>query len=133
MTAGRAAGCRIVSAVATSSAALYALIPMAAMVVAAVLAVVRLPGPVVRSGVLHLAAGVVFAVVAVEFLPDLVHRHARSSRPGSAPSRERRLTLPVRALGEGAEADGDGARPATSGVLTVLLIATAVDLGGSTA
>jgi ZIP family zinc transporter len=120
-----------VSTLATSSAALYALIPMAAMLVAAALAVVRPPGPVVRSGVLHLAAGVIFAVVAVEFLPDLVHRDA-VVETGIGFVAGAAFMLLVRALGEGAPGDdagnGDAARAAAAGVPAVLLIATAVDL-----
>lgn len=51
----------------------YALLPAVAMVAAGVYAVFRAPGPNLRSALLHFAAGVVFAVLAIEFLPVLVH------------------------------------------------------------
>ncbi len=54
----------------------FSLVPMVVMAIAGVAAAYIQPGPKLRSGVLHLAAGVIFAVVAVEFLPDLMHRHA---------------------------------------------------------
>ena len=37
---------------------------------------IRPPGPVLRSYIQHLAAGVIFSVVAVELLPDIVRQHA---------------------------------------------------------
>ena len=54
---------------------LYALVPAAVMTVGAVVAIIRPPGPAIRSAILHFAAGVVFSVVAVELLPDIVKRH----------------------------------------------------------
>ena len=54
----------------------YALIPAATMTLAGFWAVWRAPGENMRSALMHFAAGVVFAVVAVEFLPDLVHEHS---------------------------------------------------------
>ncbi len=54
--------------------ALFALIPAAAAVVGAAIAAYRRPGPAMCSHLQHLAAGVVFSVVAVEILPDVVHR-----------------------------------------------------------
>ncbi len=56
--------------------ALYALFPAAAMFLAGGWAVLRPPGERWRSALMHFAAGVVFAVVAVELLPDLVHQHS---------------------------------------------------------
>ena len=54
----------------------YALIPAATMTLAGIWATLRVPGENLRSALMHFAAGVVFAVVAVEFLPDLVHEHS---------------------------------------------------------
>ncbi len=54
----------------------YALIPAATMTLAGIWATLRVPGENLRSALMHSAAGVVFAVVAVEFLPDLVHEHS---------------------------------------------------------
>ena len=55
---------------------LYALLPAAAMLIGGIIATLRTPTPAIRSGVLHLAAGIVFSVVGVELLPDVLHRHA---------------------------------------------------------
>ncbi|MEP0805453.1 MAG: transporter [Chloroflexota bacterium] len=46
------------------------------MTLAGIWATLRVPGENTRSALMHFAAGVVFAVVAVEFLPDLVHEHS---------------------------------------------------------
>jgi ZIP family zinc transporter len=54
---------------------LYSLLPAAVMIVGAIAAVLRPPGPALRSAILHFAAGVVFSVVAVELLPDIVRQH----------------------------------------------------------
>ena len=54
---------------------LFALIPVGTMALGAVTAAVRPPGPRVRSAIQHFAAGVVFAVVAVELLPDIKATH----------------------------------------------------------
>lgn len=55
----------------------FALIPVAAAILGAVYAAFRPPSPVARSYIQHLAAGVVFSVVAVELLPDIT-RHPNS-------------------------------------------------------
>lgn len=55
---------------------LFALLPVVATIAGGVVATYRQPGPRVRSGIQHFAAGVVFAAVAVELLPDVVHRRA---------------------------------------------------------
>lgn len=52
---------------------LYALIPAATILLGGALAALRPPGPKLRSAVQHLAAGLVFAAVAVEILPDMMH------------------------------------------------------------
>lgn len=52
----------------------YAALPAVAVLAGALLAVVRQPGAGLRSAVQHFAAGTVFSVLAVELLPDLVHR-----------------------------------------------------------
>tara|TARA_R110002020_G_scaffold143848_4_gene316557 strand:- start:1039 stop:1743 length:705 start_codon:yes stop_codon:yes gene_type:complete len=59
----------------TLTAALgYTLIPLAAGLLGALLAVVRRPGPKVTSAVQHFAAGVVFAAAAGEILPDILEQ-----------------------------------------------------------
>ncbi len=50
----------------------YTLIPVAATVAGGVIAAFRSPGEKTRISVQHFAAGVVFAAVAVELLPELV-------------------------------------------------------------
>ena len=54
----------------------YAAVPIVAAVVGAAIAAYRRPGSTMRSHIQHLAAGVVFSVVAVEILPDVVHRQS---------------------------------------------------------
>jgi ZIP family zinc transporter len=52
----------------------FASIPALAVVLGGLLASIRTPSPAVRSGVQHLAAGVLFAALATELLPDVIHR-----------------------------------------------------------
>lgn len=52
----------------------YALIPAGTLIGGGALATLRTPGPKVRSAVQHFAAGLVFAAVAVELLPDMMHK-----------------------------------------------------------
>lgn len=54
---------------------LYSLIPVVAAILAATIATLRPPGRRVRSITQHLAAGVVFAAVALEIGPDLLRKH----------------------------------------------------------
>jgi ZIP family zinc transporter len=48
--------------------------PAVAIVIGSVTATIRTPSPAVRSAVQHLAAGVLFAALATELLPDVMHR-----------------------------------------------------------
>ena len=52
----------------------FASIPAGAVLVGGLVAAFRTPSPAVRSGVQHVAAGVLFAALATELLPDVVHR-----------------------------------------------------------
>ncbi|WP_444763584.1 hypothetical protein [Roseateles sp.] len=52
----------------------FAAVPAAAVVLGGVAAAVRTPGARVQSAVQHIAAGVLFAALATELLPDVVHR-----------------------------------------------------------
>lgn len=54
----------------------FALLPVAAAIIGAMIAAFRPPNSTVRSYIQHLAAGVVFSVVAVELLPEIVSKHA---------------------------------------------------------
>lgn len=53
----------------------YAAIPVAAAIVGSAVAAVRAPSAPLRSGVQHFAAGVVFAAVAGELLPEVLRIH----------------------------------------------------------
>jgi len=54
---------------------LYILIPPLLLLLSGLVALRRSPSGGVRSAVLHFAAGVVFAVTAVEIIPDLLREH----------------------------------------------------------
>jgi ZIP family zinc transporter len=58
-----------------SEALLFALLPMAAAILAAVVAALQKPSGRMRSAMQHLAAGVVFAAVGLEMGPNLLQRH----------------------------------------------------------
>lgn len=51
---------------------LLAVAPVASATMAAIIVIVRRPGPLVRSGVQHFAAGLVMTAVATEVLPDVL-------------------------------------------------------------
>lgn len=53
----------------------FTLAPPALFAVSGLIASLRPPQPWLRGAILHLAAGVVFAVVAVELIPDLLRDH----------------------------------------------------------
>lgn len=53
----------------------FTLVPPALLVISGAIAVFHPPKPWMRGGILHLAAGVIFAVVAVELIPDLLRDH----------------------------------------------------------
>lgn len=58
-----------------SSVLMFAAFPAISVVLGALVTLVRTPSAKLRSAVQHLAAGVIFCVLATELLPDLVHRH----------------------------------------------------------
>jgi ZIP family zinc transporter len=59
----------------TETALGYTLLPMGAILLGGSIAAIRPAGPTLRSSMQHFAAGVVFAVVAVELLPDARRGH----------------------------------------------------------
>ncbi|MES2283873.1 MAG: transporter [Pseudomonadota bacterium] len=61
-------------ATSVSSVLAFASIPAVAVVLGGMVAAFRTPSPAVRSGVQHIAAGVLFAALATELLPDVLHR-----------------------------------------------------------
>lgn len=54
---------------------LFALIPVASILIGGLIGIFSSPSGAFRSSVLHFAAGVVFSVVAVELLPDIIKKH----------------------------------------------------------
>ncbi|MFZ5660256.1 MAG: ZIP family metal transporter [Pseudomonadota bacterium] len=54
----------------------YILLPLAVTVLGGIIAAFRAPGPKLTSAIQHFAAGVVFAAIGLELLPDLVGEHA---------------------------------------------------------
>jgi len=58
-----------------TQAVLISAIPVGASFLGATAAALRAPGRVVRSGIQHFAAGVIFSVVAVELLPEVRRGH----------------------------------------------------------
>jgi ZIP family zinc transporter len=56
--------------------AFFNLIPCLAALAGGIVTLIRPPGERMRNVIMHFAAGVVFALVAVELLPDIVERHA---------------------------------------------------------
>jgi ZIP family zinc transporter len=55
---------------------LFTLIPVSAAILGGIIAAYRAPGPRLGSAIQHFAAGMVFAAVGVELLPDVVSEHA---------------------------------------------------------
>lgn len=109
--------------IALQSVILYILLPVAAMIVGGLIAAYRAPGPRVQSAIQHFAAGVVFAAVAGEILPEITHQRAPLDvvigfALGVA------VMLGVRHLTKKAEQPGAQAAERPTG----LLIAVAIDL-----
>lgn len=104
----------------TTAAGLVAF-PIGATIVGATVAAVRPPGPRVTSAVQHLAAGVVFAAVAGEVLPDLRDQHRLGALVAGFVSGVALLLL-IETLARRAE---DSERP---GLPVALLATIAIDL-----
>lgn len=97
--------------------ALFTALPVATMVAGASLAAFRTPGPALKSAVQHFAAGLVFAVVADELLPKVMHaRLPLSAAIGFAVGTA--LMLALRMQTEGKE----GSRALLAGVGTDIFI-----------
>jgi ZIP family zinc transporter len=106
---------------AVGSAALLVTFPIGAAVVSSTVAAVRRPGPRVTSAVQHFAAGVVFAAVAGEVLPDLRNQHSRTAMIIGFAAGVAAMLLIDRLSGR-------AERQRSTGVPTGLLVAIAVDL-----
>lgn len=97
---------------------LFTLAPVAAMAVGGAVAAFRPPGARLGSAVQHFAAGVVFAAVAVELLPDVVHRDAPvAAAVGFALGVT--LMLGLRSLARRFEGDGEGGGGSLATVMIV--------------
>ena len=105
----------------------FALVPAGVMIAAGLLTLVRVPGPRLRSALLHFAGGVVFAVLAVELLPVLVHeKSALVTGLGFSAG-----TLAMLAIGKLTEAPTQtdkGQVQESPAVASSMLFATGVDL-----
>ena len=53
----------------------FSIFPALSVFAGGALTLIRIPGKSVQSAVQHLAAGLIFCVLATELLPDLMHRH----------------------------------------------------------
>jgi zinc transporter, ZIP family len=53
---------------------LFSLLPVVTMILGGIIAIIKKPSGNLRSLILHFAAGVVFSVVAVESLPEVIHK-----------------------------------------------------------
>lgn len=103
----------------------YAVVPAGAMTLAGIWAVLRPPSENWRSALMHFAAGVVFTVVAVEFLPDLVHEHSvLATAVGFTLGTAAMLGVRIRSERRREENSEKGGSTSRS-----LIIATAVDIG----
>jgi ZIP family zinc transporter len=95
--------------------------------VAGALAAFRPPSAAWRSAIMHFAAGVVFAVVAVELLPDITHEHAVGiTAAGFALGTA--VMLGLRSLTRRAEGRESAEESAKNSVPTAFLAATGVDI-----
>lgn len=102
---------------------LFTLIPAAATLAGGALALLWAPGARLRSGIQHLAAGIVFAAVATELLPEMAEAHSPwvmslGFAAGVA------AMLGVKLLARRGEAAGEEGRPSPAG----LVLPVAVDL-----
>jgi zinc transporter, ZIP family len=113
-----------------SAVLMFASIPVVAVIVGGAVAAVRTPGPRVQSAVQHIAAGVLFAALATELLPDVVHRRMPwVTLPGFALGVMVMLSLKAvsRRL-EAREEDADGGSRYGLALPTSLLLASGLDI-----
>jgi zinc transporter, ZIP family len=108
-----------------AQSALYSLAPVAGMVAGGAAAAWWQPGGRVRSYIQHLAAGVVFAAVSVEVLPDVMHRRGPLAA-GIGFAFGVAAMLAIRAMSRRAESSGE--RSAAGRTPWALVAAVAVDV-----
>lgn len=105
---------------------MFAAVPAAAVVLGGVVAAVRTPGPKVQSAVQHIAAGVLFAALATELLPDVIHRRLPWVTLGGFALGVVAMLL-LKALAKRLE-EREEKTTAPSGLPTSLLLASALDI-----
>ncbi|WP_343623380.1 transporter [Roseateles puraquae] len=103
---------------------MFAAVPAAAVVIGGVVAAVRAPGPKVQSAVQHIAAGVLFAALATELLPDVLHRRLPWVTLGGFALGV--ITMLLKAVARRLEEREE--QVASSSLPTSLLLASAVDI-----
>ena len=105
---------------------LYVLFPVGAMLVGASIAAIRVPGPRLGSAIQHFAAGMVFAAVAIELLPDVVSKHAPVATViGFAAGVA--LMLTVQGFSRRAERMAKGRATASTGLLAAVGVDITID------
>lgn len=104
----------------------FILIPMVATILGGIVATVRAPGPTLRSAIQHFAAGVVFAAVAGELLPDVLHERAPLAAVVGF-SLGIALMLGVKALSKRLQPAGGAGRTLSTGLIVTLGIDIFVD------
>ncbi len=113
-------------------ATLFTLVPVSATIVGGALATIRRPGPALASFVQHAAAGIVFAAVAVEVIPEVRRQSEIVAIVGFALGIGAMLTLGAvsRRLEQGAPQTGDSRRRSNAvlGAQAGLIAATAIDV-----
>lgn len=101
----------------------YAAFPAVAVVVGGIVAAIRPPSAITRSAVQHFAAGVVFAALASELLPEVMHQRKPFLTIGGF-ALGVVVMLVLKALTEQKPKEG----VVRSGIPTSLLIALAIDI-----
>lgn len=105
---------------------MFAAVPAVAVVLGGVVAAVRTPGPKVQSAVQHIAAGVLFAALATELLPDVIHQRLPWVTLGGFALGVVAMLL-LKALAKRLE-EREEKTATPSGLPTSLLLASALDI-----
>lgn len=105
----------------------YVAVPVVATIIGGAIAAYRSPGPQWSSRIQHFTAGVVFAAVAAELLPEITAAHATLDVVvGFALGVI--VMLAVRRLAQGSESEGVSPGASEAGNPSSLLVTVAVDL-----
>lgn len=105
----------------------FALLPVVAAIVGAIIATFRPPSGKVRSVLQHFAAGVVFSVVAVELLPDVMHEHNVGATSVGFALGVAAMLL-IKKLTAGGEDESSSGALAENKVSKAMLVAVGVDI-----